>query len=258
MLWGDVDLVQTLAGAHTVHCRGAAGSPRRAGRTDRIGIVTRLSRATSYPSAAADLIGRVEEVLLTGASSAQRGYGPRKNQLDAYIALARTTTAMTRLAAWLDSGSTAGLPLRQPTRWSIVTHLIERGTPNADALFAAETRHDTTANGKRSAFVAAAGRSSAATKAQYFDRYFRDTTLNEDGPPRAYAFNMADRRADPALPRTGARQPAVDSKERRIFSRIVSGGFIGGHKSPEALEIDNSLGQRPTLPDLRLKILQTA
>jgi hypothetical protein len=124
------------------------------------GIVTRLSRATSsYLSTAqqADLIARVEDVLLAGASSAERGYGARKNQLDAYIALARTSSAMTRLAAWLDSGSTAGLPLRQPTRWSIVTHLIERGTPNADALFTVETRHDTTANGKRSAFVAAAG-----------------------------------------------------------------------------------------------------
>jgi len=169
---------------------------------------------------------------------------------------------MARLAAWLDSGSTAGLPLRQPTRWSIVTHLIERGTPNADALYTAETRHDTTANGKRSAFVAAAGRSSAATKAQYFDRYFRDTTLNEDWATASLrSFNTADQ-APLTLPYL---VPALDSlqwiqKNRRIFFLgSWLGGFIGGHKSPEALlEIDNFLGQRPALPpDLRQKILQT-
>ena len=229
------------------------------------GIVTRLSRAASnYLSTAqqAEIIGRVEDLLLAGAASAERGYGLRKNQLDAYISLARTPPATARLAAWLDSGSTAGLPLRQPTRWAIVTRLIERGAPNADALFAAETRHDTTANGRRSAFVAAAGRSSAATKAQYFDRYFRDTTLNEDWATASLrAFNTADQSAL-TLPYL---VPALDSlpwiqKNRRIFFLgSWLGGFIGGHKSPEALlEIDNFLNQRQALPaDLRLKILQT-
>src|SRR6185295_501607 len=180
----------------------------------------------------------------------------------AYISLARTSSAMARLAAWLDSGSTAGLPLRQPTRWSIVTHLIERGTPNADALFTAETRHDTTANGKRSAFVAAAGRSSAATKAQYFDRYFRDTTLNEDWATASLrSFNTADQ-APLTLPYL---VPALDSlqwiqKNRRIFFLgSWLGSFIGGQKSPQALsDIDAFLARRPKLPpDLRQKILQT-
>ena len=167
-----------------------------------------------------------------------------------------------RLASWLDSGSTAGLPLRQPTRWSIVTHLVERGAPTSDALFAAETRHDTTANGKRSAFVAAAARPSAATKNQYFDRYFRDTTLNEDWATASLrAFNAGDQAAI-TLPYL---VPALDSlpwiqKNRRIFFLgSWLGGFIGGQKSPEALlEIDNFLRQHPDLPiDLRQKILQT-
>jgi aminopeptidase N len=229
------------------------------------GIVSRMSRATStYLSTTqqADLIGQVENVLLAGASNAQLGYGLRKSQLDAYIAVARSSAATMRLAAWLDSATTAGLPLRQPTRWSIVTHLIERGAPNADALFAAETRHDSTANGKRSAFVAAAGRPSAATKAQYFDRYFRDSTLNEDWATASLrAFNAPDQ-APITLPYL---VPALDSvqwiqKNRRIFFLgSWLGGFIGGHKSPEALlEIDNFLDQHRSLPlDLRQKILQT-
>ena len=55
--------------------------------------------------------------------------------------------------------------------------------------------------------------------------------------------------------------PPSRSGEPTLIRGIGSwlGGFIGGHKSPEALlEIDNFLGQRPALPpDLRQKILQT-
>jgi aminopeptidase N len=267
MLWGAMwDLVRDARLAPTQFIATALRElPAEQDEQIASGIVTRLTRATSSylsTSQQAELIGRVEEVLLAGASNSGRGYGLRKSQLDAYISIAQSIPATTRLAAWLDSASTAGLPLRQPTRWSIVTHLIERGTPNADALAAAETRRDTTANGKRSAFVAGAGRSSAATKAQYFDRYFRDTTLNEDWATASLrAFNTADQAAL-TLPYL---VPALDSlawiqRNRRIFFLgSWLGGFIGGHRSPEALlEIDDFLAQRPGLPlDLRKKILQT-
>jgi aminopeptidase N len=267
MLWGAMwDLVRDARMAPSQFI-AAAVRELPAERDEQIaaGIITRLTRATSsYLSTTqqSELIAQVESVLLAGASNAERGYGLRKSQLDAYIGVARSLGGTSRLAAWLDSGSIAGLPLRQPTRWSIVTHLIERGAPNADALFTAETRHDTTVNGKRSAFVAAAARPSAATKAQYFDRYFRDTTLNEDWATASLrAFNTADQAAL-TLPYL---VPALDSlqwiqRNRRIFFLgSWLGGFIGGHKSPEALlEIDNFLGERRTLPaDLRQKILQT-
>ena len=112
--------------------------------------------------------------------AAKLSYGMRKTQLDAFISSARTRSAIGRISAWLDSTSTAGIPLRQPTRWAIVTHLVERDTPGADTLITAEARRDTTPNGKRSAFVAGAARPRADVKRDYFDRYFRDTTLNED------------------------------------------------------------------------------
>src|SRR5206468_2719318 len=139
--------------------------------------VTRLMRATSgYLSDAqqAAVIGDVERLLLTGASNTRLTYGMRKNQLDAYISVARTPAATVHITSWLDSISTAGLPLRQPTRWAIVTHLVERGAADADALIANEARHDTTTSGRRSAFVAGAGRPRAEVKREYFDRYFRD------------------------------------------------------------------------------------
>jgi aminopeptidase N len=229
------------------------------------GIVTRLSRAvSSYLSVAQQqaVTGSAEETLLAGASSAQRSYGLRKNQLDAFISLARTDAGMRRLAAWLDSTSTAGLPLRQPTRWAIVTHLVERGTPNADALITAETARDTTTNGKRSAFVAAAGRPLADVKRQYFDRYFRDSTLNEDWVTASMrTFNVPDQ-SSLTLPFL---EPALDSlpwiqRNRRIFFLgSWLGGFIGGQRSADALkEIDAFVARRQSLPlDLRQKILQT-
>ncbi|MGH7620286.1 MAG: ERAP1-like C-terminal domain-containing protein, partial [Gemmatimonadaceae bacterium] len=186
----------------------------------------------------------------------------RKSQLDAYISLARTPSATARLAAWLDSTSTAGLPLRQPTRWSIVTHLVERGAPNANALIAGETRRDTSASGKRSAFVAGAAPPSPDVKRRYFTRYFGDSTLNEDWATASLrAFNNGDQ-STLTLPYL---VPALDSlpwiqKNRRIFFLgSWLGGFIGGQRSPEALsQIDAFLARRSTLPlDLRQKILQT-
>jgi aminopeptidase N len=224
-----------------------------------------MSRAvSSYLSASQQqaVIGSVEDVLLSGASNATRSYGLRKNQLDAYISLARTPAANQHLAAWLDSESTAGLFLRQPTRWTIVMHLVERGAANADALIAHEVAHDTTTSGKRSAFVAAAGRPSANVKREYFDRYFRDSTLNEDWVTSSLrAFNTAEQ-SSLTLPYL---EPALDSlpwiqRNRRIFFLgSWLGGFIGGQRSPEALqEIDAFLARRQTLPlDLRQKILQT-
>jgi aminopeptidase N len=229
------------------------------------GIVSRVTRAAStYLSDAQQsaTIGDVEALLLAGASDSQRVYGVRKNQLDAYIGLARTPSAIARLTAWLDSTSTAGLPLRQPTRWAIVTRLVERGAANADTLFAAEVQRDTTVNGKRSAFVAKAATPSAVVKREYFTRYFRDTTLNEDWATSSLrSFNTPDQ-STLTLPYL---VPSLDSlpwlqKNRRIFF-IGSwlGGFIGGQHSQQALaEIDQFLARRPSLPrDLRLKILQT-
>jgi aminopeptidase N len=228
-------------------------------------VIGRLTRATStYLSDAqrAGVIEDVEKTLLAGAGTPSRLYSIRKPYLDAYIGLARTPAAVAQLGAWLDSTNAAGLPLRQPTRWAIVTRLIERGVPNADALLAAEVRHDTTANGRRSAFVAGAAPARPDVKRDYFARYFGDTTLNEDWATSSLrAFNSPDQ------PELTLRYlvPALDSlpwiqKNRRIFFLgSWLGGFIGGQRSAQALsEIDAFLARRPNLPrDLRQKILQT-
>ncbi|HEY6827404.1 MAG TPA: ERAP1-like C-terminal domain-containing protein, partial [Gemmatimonadaceae bacterium] len=166
------------------------------------------------------------------------------------------------LSAWLDSTSTAGLPLRQPTRWMIVTHLVERGSARADSLIAAEERRDTTSSGKRSAFVAYAARPAATVKTEYFRRYFADSTLNEEWTTASLrSFNSPDAAAL-TLPYL---VPALDSlpwiqRNRRIFFLgSWLGSFIGGQRSGEALrEVDRFLAEHPKLPlDLRQKVLQS-
>jgi aminopeptidase N len=267
MLWGAMwDMVRDARLAPSRFVATAARElPAEQDEQIASGIVSRLTRAFgNYLSASQQraAMDQVESVLLTGASDAEHGYGLRKSQLDAYIAVARSPAGVARLTAWLDSASTAGLPLRQPTRWSIVNHLIERGAPNADALIAAESRHDTTTSSKRSAFVAGAARPQADVKATYFDRYFHDATLNEDWVTGSLrAFNASDQSAL-TLPYL---VPALDSlqwiqKNRRIFFLgSWLGGFVGGQQSAQALsEIDRFLAARPKLPlDLRQKILQT-
>jgi aminopeptidase N len=267
MLWGALwDLVRDarLAPADFI----AAASRELPAESDEqisAGIVQRLTRAvSSYLSDAQRQasVGSVERLLLAGAGDANRGYGARKNMLDAYIALAESPAALLRLSSWLDSTSTAGIPLRQPTRWAIVTHLIERGAPNADALIASEKRRDTTTSSGRSAFVAGAARPAAAVKQEYFDRYFRDSTLNEDWVTASLrAFNAANQSAlslpylIPALDTL----PWVQRNRRIFFLGSWLGSFIGGQRSPEALrDVDDFLSRHPRLPvDLRQKILQT-
>src|SRR5262249_39089585 len=154
------------------------------------------------------------------------------SQLDAYIALARTPAATARLTAWLDSTSTAGLPLREPTRWAIVTHLVERGAPNADALIAAEAKRDTSASAKRSAFVAgAAPPSPAAVKRRYFTRYSADSTLNKDWATASLrSFNATDQTTLPLeylIPALDS-LPGIKKNRRIFFLGSWLGGFIGG------------------------------
>jgi aminopeptidase N len=267
MLWGALwDLVRDARIAPAEFVATATRElPNESDEQLAAGVLGRLSRATSaYLSDAqrASMAAGVETMLLGVASDGKRTYGIRKSFLDTYISIATSAPALARLRAWLDSSSLAGTPLRQPTRWSIVTHLVERGAADGDGLIGTEARRDTTVNGRRSAFVAGAARPSAAIKADYFRRFFHDSTLNEDWVTASLrAFNAPDQAAT-TLPYL---VPALDSlawiqKNRRIFFLgSWLGGFIGGQQSPDALRsIDDFLAKHPGLPaDLRQKILQT-
>jgi aminopeptidase N len=228
------------------------------------GVLGRVGRAVvAYlpPARRDSALKSVEAALRAGAGDASKAYGFRKPYLDTYIRVAGTSSALAHLDAMLDSAQAAGAPLRAPTRWAIVTALLERKGPTGERRFAAEARADSGSEGKRRAFVAAAARPDADVKKEYFTRYFADEALNEDWVTASLDGFNSVRQAELTRPYL---IPALDSlkwiqSNRRIFflgSWLTS--FLEGQTSAEALiAVDRFLGEHPDLPrDLREKILQ--
>jgi aminopeptidase N len=227
-------------------------------------LVRRVVRATNAYLGEAELAARlpaVERLLATGAADSGLGYDLRKAQLDGFLDVAATPAALSRVDALLDADSAAGAPLRPPTRWAAVTRLVETGAPTADARLAELSARDTTSDGRRRAFVAGAARPDAAVKRDYFTRYLRDSTLNEDWATASLGAFNALRQQELTLPYLA---PALDTlpwiqRNRRIFFLgSWLGAFLGGHTSPEALAVVRQhLAAHPELaPDLRAKVLQ--
>ncbi|HEY5088195.1 MAG TPA: ERAP1-like C-terminal domain-containing protein, partial [Gemmatimonadaceae bacterium] len=195
-------------------------------------------------------------------SDAMRPYEIRKPNLDALIRVTHTTTGLEYLDHLLDSTTAAGAPLRAPTRWAIVTQLIATGFPTAAERLAAETRMDSTSEGKRYAFIAGAAEPDSNVKRDYFKRYLSDPSLNEEWATSSLgAFNEVTQQARTLK----YLKPALDTlpwlqRNRRIFF-IGSwlGGFIGGQTTPEAVAtVRTFLESNPDLgTDLRQKILQS-
>ena len=229
------------------------------------GLVGRLGTALSRylsPSQRDSLLPVAEQLLLAGAANRDKPYGVRKAQLDAVISLARAPASLARIAGWLDADSAAGLPLRAPTRWAIVTRLVARDAPAADVRLADEGRRDSTTEGKRQAFVASAARPSAEGKQASFTRWFADAELNEEWVTSSLrAFHDPEQAG---LTRAML-LPALDTlpwiqRNRRIFFLgSWLGATFGGQQDSEALAaVDGWLTVHPALAlDLRRKILQS-
>ncbi|MDQ6887308.1 MAG: M1 family aminopeptidase [Gemmatimonadota bacterium] len=267
MLWGALwDLVRQ---ARLPPARFAALAMREISREPDeqlvSGIASHLVRATeAYLSAEMrdSLRPELERILLAGANDSARPYGIRKSQLDAFIALAATRDGLARLDHMLDSGSAAGEALRPPTRWSIVTSLIERGSPTGEARLEQEALRDSTTEGRRRVFVAGAARPTADSKAAYFSRYLKDAALNEDWVTASLRpFNSLSqerltlRFLEPALDTL----PWIQGNRRIFFLGAWLGAFLDGHATAEALAtVEAFLSRHPDLPrDLRQKILQS-
>ncbi|HEX2209325.1 MAG TPA: M1 family aminopeptidase [Longimicrobium sp.] len=204
-----------------------------------------------------------ERLLLARSTDASLSYGARKAALDMLVATARTDAGRVMLREYL-AGARAfdGEAVKQPTRWSIVERLIALGEPEPDALIAAESARDSTADAGRRAFVAGAAVPAADVKAQYFSRFLDDPDLNEEWATAASGNFNAHLHSALTLQYL---RPALDRLEwirdnRRIFflPRWIS-AFIGGHTSAEALAIvDHFLAETPELPiDIRRKVLQS-
>ena len=267
MLWGALwDLVRETRLAPSRFLAAAMRElPNEQDEQIAAGIIGRVRRGIEayLPTAARDAVRpEAEQLFLATARDASRSYGIRRTALDAYIDVASSPAALARLDAWLDSTSAAGLPLRQPSRWTIVTHLLAAASPTAERRFAEEERRDTTAGGQRRAFVAGAARPDSATKHAYFTRYFADTSLNEEWVTVSVrAFNDPDQSALTIRYLAAALDslPWIQRNRRIFFLGSWLGAFIGGQHDAAALRlIDDYLAGHPKLPmDLRQKVLQT-
>jgi aminopeptidase N len=227
-------------------------------------VLARLDRAVrAYlgPEAREREQGEVERMLWERAADSTRGYGVRKAYLDALIELTASHRAVAKLEALLSADSVAGEPLRDATRWDIVTRLLELGAPGAERRLAEQAKRDTTPDGRRRAFIAAAGRPLPEAKRVYFVRYFSDSALNEDWAAASLgAFNALEHEAltfpyiRPALDSL----PFIQANRRIFFLETWLGAFLRGQTGDSALRVvQQYLAEHPRLPqDLRRKLLQ--
>jgi aminopeptidase N len=266
MLWGALwDQVRTgrMAPARFVQ----VALTELPGETDEQlvpSLLGRLNRAVSaYLPAAEQVVYQptLERTLQAIADDPSRPYGVRKAALDAFIESAESEAAVTRLGLLLLADSAAGEPLRDPTRWAVVNRLLILGDPGAEAALAAQQTRDTTPDGRRRAFVAGAGRGTAAAKRDYFTRYFADSTLNEDWASGSLGtFNTLRHESltRPYLKPALDSLPFIQANRRIFFLGSWLDAFLGGQTSPDARAIVTEwLRDHPDLPaDLRRKVLQ--
>jgi aminopeptidase N len=229
-------------------------------------ILARLDRAVRaylLPGARDRIQPEVERTLWEGAADTSGVYGIRKAFVDAFVGLAASPDGIAKLDTLFNADSVAGEPLKDPTRWDIATRLLELGAPQAEALYAEQEKRDTTADGRRRAFVAAAGRPTKETKQTYFARYFGDASLNEDWASGSLGpFNALEHQAltfpyiGPALDSL----PFIQAHRRIFFLESWLAAFLRGQTTDSALAIVRQyLDQHPKLPiDLRRKVLQHA
>ena len=231
--------------------------PNLLGRLERAlrAYVPLAERETIRPEA--------EHLLWEGARDTRRPYGSRKGYLDAFVAVAATPDGIAKLESLLSADSAAGEPVRDPTRWEVVNRLLVLDTPGAERALGVQSAHDTTADGRRRAFIAGAARKSAAVKAEYFRRYLADSALNEDWASGSLgAFNAIEHQelSLPFLPAALHALPFIQANRRIFFLGGWLGAFLNGQTSDGALDIVHKyLADEPDLPrDLGQKVLQNA
>ncbi len=269
MLWGALwDLVRNFRMEPERFVRLALRElPRESDEQIVPVVLTRLDRAVRaylLPESRERIQSDVERVLWEGAADPSREYGVRKAFVDAFIGLAASTAGVARMDQLFDADSVAGEPLKDPTRWEIVTRLLELGGgPLAESRYKEQQKRDTTADGRRRAFIAGAGRRSADVKRSYFSRYFGDATLNEDWASGSLGpFNALEHQTltfpyiGPALDSL----PFIQAHRRIFFLESWLSAFLRGQTGDSALAVVRQyLAEHPKLPlDLRRKVLQHA
>ncbi len=153
-----------------------------------------------------------------------------------------------------------GVPLKERDRWNIVGALVADGDSSAHELLTAETRRDTSDDGRKYAWVSGAGFATPETKKKYFAEYLTSAGVKEDwvtaSLPMFNYWTQAEL-TSPFLEPALAALPQL-KRDRKIFFVVDwLDSFVGGQHSRAALEtVDRFLKEYRADPDLRLKILE--
>ena len=155
-----------------------------------------------------------------------------------------------------------GMELRPLDRWTVVTALIALHDADAEALFAAEQKSDSSGDGQKYAYMAQAARPESASKQHYFDDYLHASSRPEDWIEQSLGpFNYWNQ-SELTLPYL---KPALEAlpqikRERKIFFALGwLNAFIGGQQSAAAqAQVQEFLKSAALDKDLRLKVLEVS
>lgn len=155
-----------------------------------------------------------------------------------------------------------GVELRPLDRWIIVTVLIALHDSDAEALFAAEQKRDSSGDGQKYAYMAQAARPESASKQHYFEDYLHDSSRPEDWIEQSLGpFNYWNQ-SELTLPYL---KPALEAlpqikRERKIFFALGwLNAFIGGQQSAAAqARVHEFLKSAALDKDLQLKVLEVS
>ena len=228
-------------------------------------ILARVRTAFNYYLSDAQRRGELgvslEQELMDRMMNAETA-GLRITYFRAFQSIARTESALSSLKKIL-SGETQipGMTLRSRDRFDIVTVLVARKDPDAQALLEKLMREDQTDDARRYAYAAGAARADEANKRKYFDAYLTDAKLAESWIEASIIpFNTISQSEltlpflEPALKEL----PRLKSTRKIFFVNGWLSAFVGGQCSEQAqavvrgfLEREKSLDR-----DLRLKVLE--
>ena len=152
------------------------------------------------------------------------------------------------------------VPLKQRDRWNIIAALIASGDASGQELLTAESKRDSSDDGRKYAYVSGAGFARAENKKKYFTDYLTGAGVKEDwitaSLPLFNYWSQAELTSSYVNPALEA-LPQL-KRERKIFF-VVNwlDSFIGNQHSPASLTVvDQFLRENHADPDLRLKILE--
>ena len=245
-----------------------------------IDFVLRVAPLERDPVTLASLIARAQHAFSHHLSDTQRdSAAPRFEQLlvdgmlhaDApgrRITFLRTFTA----SAWSEAGCARlkallantleipGVRLSSRDRFRIITRLLALGDPDAGLHLALQSAADSTDDGRRYAFAAAAAERNAEAKRGYFERFLSDRGLPEGWVDAALVpFNTVEHveLTQPFLDLALAALPELRRTHKVFFVNNWLAAFIGGQLHSAAVEQIESFARQPDLdPDLKLQVLE--